>query len=231
MATTTSPYGYILVDDTEKLAFVSSLLQNEKILAVDCEGTNLSRHGKVCLLQIATESETFLVDVLSLGQDTFKHGIDRILQDNRIVKVMHDCRADSDALFHQYSVKLANVYDLQTAHALHQKVSESWAPKNRASLVDLVKAHAPQEGTALAYKTNLRPQYKDNPAIWEQRPLSQQLINYACADVRMMFPIYSSLKTKVDMNRYSQYLHKTFKTQLTAHRDCKRWPPPQQRTI
>jgi len=231
LVTEVSPYGYILVDSVEKLTFASSYLQNERVISVDCEGTNLSRHGKVCLLQIATERETFLFDVLSLGSTTFEHGIENILQDHKIMKVMHDCRADSDALFHQFSVRLANVYDLQTVHALHQKVSESWTPKNRASLTDLVKAYAPQEANALAYKVKLRPQFKDNPTMWEQRPLSQLLINYACADVRMMFPVYHTLIAKVDMNRYSQYLNKTFKMQLEAYRECKKWPPPQQRTI
>jgi exonuclease 3'-5' domain-containing protein 1 len=217
--TSTSPYEYILVDTVEKLTETCFHLKAEKILSVDCEGTNLSRHGKICLLQIATEYDIFLVDILSLGASAFVHGIGGILQDNSIVKVMHDCRVDSDALFHQFNVRLSNVYDLQTVHTLHQRVNLAKHHRNRASLVDLVTEYAPQEKPSLVYKAEIKPLYKQNPKLWEERPLPQSLINYACADVRMMFPVYRTLNKKVDMNRYSQYLHKRFRQQLSELRD------------
>lgn len=165
------------------------------------------------------------------------------------MKVMHDCRADSDALFHLYNVKLANVYDLQMVHALHCRLRKGWNMP-RASLYSIVTEHAPQETRALVYpyfyvqrlcvcvagnwdffflkrdryKDAIKPLYTSTPKLWEQRPLSQALINYACADVRMLFPVYHSITQKVEMARYSQYLHKKFVKQLAEFRDSKRPP-------
>ena len=41
-----------------------------------------------------------------------------LLEDPAIVKVMHDCRQDSAALYYQMGIKLRNIYDTQvtTAH-------------------------------------------------------------------------------------------------------------------
>jgi ribonuclease D len=73
------------------------------------------------------------------------------LQDPQVVKVMHDCRADSDALFHQHNVAIDNVFDTQVAHALHEKVTQGWGAKKRSSLVEVVKTHSPQSLVELKY--------------------------------------------------------------------------------
>lgn len=41
--TSTSPYDYVLVDNIEKLTEITAHLKTERVLSVDCEGTDLSR--------------------------------------------------------------------------------------------------------------------------------------------------------------------------------------------
>ena len=44
-----------------------------------------------------------------------------MLQDSTIVKVMHDCRQDSAALYYQMGIKLQNIYDTQVKMACMQR--------------------------------------------------------------------------------------------------------------
>ena len=83
------------------------------LLAVDCEGDNLSRKGKLSIVSVATENHAFLFDVKTLGARVFDEGLRDLLEDPSREKLMFDCRADSDCLWHQYQVKLVNVLDLQ----------------------------------------------------------------------------------------------------------------------
>jgi len=90
-----------------------------QVIAVDCEGVNLSREGELCLVQIGTNNKVYLVDVLEHGRSLFEEGgLRALLESNEVRKVLHDCRGDSDALYHQYGVKLQNVFDTQVAYAV-----------------------------------------------------------------------------------------------------------------
>lgn len=75
------------------------------VIGLDCEGSHLSRTGRICLIQVALPSmETCLFDLISMDPSTLvllKEGLGRILADPRIKKVLHDCRRDSDALFNR----------------------------------------------------------------------------------------------------------------------------------
>ena len=55
-----------------------------------------------------------LVDVSVMGARAFEEGrLRELLESTRVLKLVFDCRGDSDALYHQHSVKLRNVYDVQ----------------------------------------------------------------------------------------------------------------------
>ncbi|XP_074765651.1 piRNA biogenesis protein EXD1 isoform X6 [Athene noctua] len=88
-------------------------LREQHVVSIAGEGVNLCRHGKLSWLEIATEHHIFLFDIFLLGPQAFKNGLQMVLQDKNIVKVMHDCRWISDCLFHQYGVLLTNVFDTQ----------------------------------------------------------------------------------------------------------------------
>jgi exonuclease 3'-5' domain-containing protein 1 len=66
-----------------------------EVIAVDCEGVNLSREGELCLVQIGTESKVYLVDVLEHGRALFEEGgLRALLESTKVRKVLHDCRYD-----------------------------------------------------------------------------------------------------------------------------------------
>jgi exonuclease 3'-5' domain-containing protein 1 len=133
---------------------------NADRLAVDCEGTSMSRVGEVTLLQVALAANDdasdplppdvdgaddgaddkaddkasstlassndppsptiFLFDVQALGRATLFESasgskLKAALERPTSLKLMFDCRVDSDALFHQHGVSLRGVYDVQLA--------------------------------------------------------------------------------------------------------------------
>ena len=74
-------------------------------------------HTLVCphACTVATATQTYLFDILVLGELAFQSGLRALLESPACVKVMHDCRKDSAALFHQHHVRLQNVFDSQVA--------------------------------------------------------------------------------------------------------------------
>jgi hypothetical protein len=66
----------------------------------------------------STHTKVFLFDITTLQHQAFTEGLlkARILENRGIVKLFYDLRKDADALFHQYSVRVENVIDLQILH-------------------------------------------------------------------------------------------------------------------
>jgi len=98
------------------------------MIAVDCEGVQLGRTGRLCLVQVATPTKPYLFDIIEGGGAIFDSGLRRVLEDERIVKVMHDCRMDSDALFHEFKGSLKNVFDTQIGYAIVQRQQAASTP-------------------------------------------------------------------------------------------------------
>lgn len=74
-SSTISPFEYVFVNSADKLEATTTHLKQHKIISVDCEGVDHSREGTLCLLQIATEKDVFLIDVVALGSAAFTPGI------------------------------------------------------------------------------------------------------------------------------------------------------------
>ncbi|XP_063295069.1 piRNA biogenesis protein EXD1 isoform X2 [Pelobates fuscus] len=90
-------------------------LLNQKVLGISAVGLNLCRHGKLLWLQVACKRRIYLFDFLVLGPIIFRNGLQTVLEDKCILKIIHDCRWLGDFLSHQYGVILANVFDTQVA--------------------------------------------------------------------------------------------------------------------
>lgn len=108
---------------------------------LDAEGISLSRSGELSILilhiETATLSKTYLIHVHLLGRRTFftkttngRHTLKSLLEDNRLPKVLFDCRMDSDALFGQFGVLIGDVIDLQ----LMCLATQNGGPKHLPSL-------------------------------------------------------------------------------------------------
>lgn len=75
--------------------------------------------------QVAAPDHVRLFDVALLGRAVFDDGSEPLrglLEDPAVTKLMFDCRRDSDALFHQFQVRLAGVLDVQLEHVAARRL-------------------------------------------------------------------------------------------------------------
>lgn len=84
------------------------------VIAFDSKGVNLGVKGQLTLIEIATiRGEVFIFDLQHCPQLMTDGGLKSILEDENIVKIIHDCRNDSFNLNSQYDILLRNVFDTQ----------------------------------------------------------------------------------------------------------------------
>ncbi|XP_060073075.1 piRNA biogenesis protein EXD1-like [Ylistrum balloti] len=201
-----TPNNHTLIDDKSGLIPAFSEIKSQKLIAVDCEGVNLSRKGELTVLTIATNTNVFIFDIFKLKQSVFDNGLREILENKSIEKLMFDCRQDSDSLWHQFRVRITGVLDLQLLDIIYRRnrrprrtyVSTKRSEKDgeieningyKRCLENYVYDHK-----LLEQKEKGNIQLKDNYMIWKVRPLSETLIQYCVVDVIAMFPMYKKLK-------------------------------------
>ena len=90
----------------------------------------MGRKGQITLLQIGVKNAIYLFDVLELKEKLFDQGMRAILQSKKQLKLFFDCRTDSDALYHQYSVELKRVHDVQVFDILYRCVLTNFTKKD-----------------------------------------------------------------------------------------------------
>ena len=106
----------VLIDDVaECKTRLTQLLETKEPVAVDFEGVDLCRAGKLCVVQLAPRAgSVLLVDVEVLGEAAFGAGrLRELLESPMVLKIGYDGRADSDALWHLHGTRLKNVWDVQ----------------------------------------------------------------------------------------------------------------------
>ena len=220
----TTNYDYRLVDsDTGLQDAISEIKQKiaERIalLAVDCEGNSLSREGALTIITVATEEKVYIFDVQKLGQATFSSELGEILEDESRKKLMFDCRQDSDALWHQFKVKLSGVLDLQLLEVIYRRENPSASTtktpqssfknkrggrRNRRSQrtdeVEKIYGFGRclelylQDENLVKIKDKGRELLEEDDELWTKRPLTDELIQYCVVDTMAMFRLYNKMK-------------------------------------
>lgn len=84
------------------------------VISFDCKGVNLGVKGQLTLIEIGTvRGEAFIFDLQQSPQMVADGGIKMLLEDESIIKIIHDCRNGSYNLYTQYNILLRNVFDTQ----------------------------------------------------------------------------------------------------------------------
>lgn len=149
----------LVITDKEALAAAVQSIAQHSTIAIDCEGCNLSRTGRLCLIQVALPPPkpcVYLLDLVSMDSDTLealKQSLGTILEDRSVTKVIHDCRQDSDALFHQLGIRLDGVFDTQASYVALVKARKAQARSTSGfvplpGLNQLLKEYTGKENSA-----------------------------------------------------------------------------------
>ena len=187
------------------------IIDNSRFIAVDCEGVNLSRKGALTIITVATEDKVYIFDVLKLQQAVFSFGFGEILEDKSIGKLMFDCREDSDALWHQFNIKLTGVLDLQLLEILYRRENDTATRHEPSSAGYTRRSHRPyevesiygfrrclelyvQDDELIKMKNEGKILMKKDYGVWKKRPLSDELMEYCIVDTTAMFKLYEKMK-------------------------------------
>uniref|UniRef100_A0A1J3HRD2 Exosome complex exonuclease rrp6 n=1 Tax=Noccaea caerulescens TaxID=107243 RepID=A0A1J3HRD2_NOCCA len=169
--------SYVWVETESQLKELAETLSKEKVFAVDTEQHSLrSFLGFTALIQISTQEEDFLVDTIAL-HDAMSI-LRPVFSDPNICKVFHG--ADNDVIWLQrdFHIYVVNMFD--TAKACEV------LSKPQRSLAYLLE-------TVCGVATNKLLQRED----WRQRPLSEEMVQYARTDARYLLYIADRLTAEL----------------------------------
>ncbi|XP_063416896.1 piRNA biogenesis protein EXD1-like [Mytilus trossulus] len=194
----TGTYKYVDTKDKfiEAMKELQEKIRNKQMIAVDCEGVDLSRFGSVTLVNIGTRDLVYLIDILKIGNSVFDDGLRSILEDSGTEKLMFDCREDADALLHIHKVKLNGVLDVQILEVNNRiHVYRNGYTKIR-SLKHCLELFVTDD-TLLNVKLQGRSSMSMSSNIWEKRPLDESMLKYASVDILGLFKLYDAFRTRM----------------------------------
>ena len=165
------------IDTVEGLNSLILKLKNVKEIAVDLEHHSYrSFQGFLCLMQISTRLEDYIIDTLALREEM--HKINEVFSDPNLLKVMHGADSDIGWLQRDFGVYVVNMFDTgQAARTLHE---------DRFSLAYLLNKYC-----------NVDAQKQYQLADWRIRPIPKEMITYAQEDTHYLLYIYDLLRNQL----------------------------------
>lgn len=107
---------FTFVDTREALDKLIEKLKQVKEIAVDLEHHSFRSYaGFVCLMQISTRDEDWVVDTLALRNELRETKLGGVFADPSVVKVFHGAESDIVWLQQDFDIYVVNLFD--TYHA------------------------------------------------------------------------------------------------------------------
>jgi ribonuclease D len=160
-------------------AFCARVMHDTPFMAVDTEFARESTYfSKLSTIQIATESETALIDPLvnNLSLDPLKG----VFTNPDIIKIFHAARQDLEIFYHLWGVLPTPIADTQ--------------------IIAMVNGFGDSVGYQGLVKSTLSITLNKDCRVsnWLQRPLSKEQISYAMGDVLYLIEIYKILLKRTE---------------------------------
>lgn len=177
-----------IINSSDDLTALCKRLSSSDYVTVDTEFMREQTFWpQLCLIQIAAPDEAAIVDPLAKGLDLSAFW--ELMANESIVKVFHAARQDIEIVYAKTGLVPHPVFDTQVA-AMVCGFGES------ISYVNLVKKVT---GTDLD-KTS---RFSD----WARRPLSEQQLTYALADVTHLRDVYAHLRDELEKSARAAWLN------------------------
>lgn len=159
-----------VITDNSALAVYCQQVANSKLLAVDTEFIRQSTlFPKLALIQLFDGNQLALVDPLSI---TDWQPLQQLFAKPELIKLLHSCSEDIEALATIGIMQIAPLFDTQLAAELL-----GWGSSiGYARLVEQLTGEILDKS--------------ESRTDWLARPLSQTQLQYAANDVHFLFPLY-----------------------------------------
>ena len=165
------------VETHDELAALATRLVGEPEIAIDLEAhSKHSYQGFVCLMQLSTRKEDYIIDTLALRGSM--HLLNNVFTDPKTTKVLHGADSDIVWLQRDFGLYIVNLFDTgQAARVLEY----------------------PSFGLAYLLKhfSGVNADKKYQLADWRMRPLEEEMLRYAREDTHYLLYIYDRLKQEL----------------------------------
>tara|TARA_A100001015_G_scaffold321206_1_gene450763 strand:- start:1774 stop:2601 length:828 start_codon:yes stop_codon:yes gene_type:complete len=178
--------SYILIENDEDLRFLHDELLKKKVLGLDTEFRRTTKDNmKLALLQINDGEEIYLIDILKIDDNSI---INKMILSESIIKVLHSCKEDIEAIYSWTGSVLKNIFDTQLAEAfLGNEFSISYQ-----SLV--------------SKNLDLHLKKDETRSNWIRRPLRESQLDYAASDVEFLIHLYEDQTTFLEKSNKIPWL-------------------------
>ncbi len=169
--------NYRIIDSPAELKKAAGRLEREKAVAVDLEADSMFHYReKVCLVQIAKEKSSIMVDPLMIKDLS---PLKPLFSNPSIRKVFHGADYDIRSLYRDFNINVRNLFDTElAARFLGLEESGLQAVLKKFFNVDIDKKY----------------QKKD----WSKRPLPKEMAVYASTDVLYLLPLAEILTRQLE---------------------------------
>ncbi len=154
----------------------------EKMIGVDLEADSMHCFKeKICLIQIATQTQAFLIDPFEV---TDVSSFVEILENPDIKKVFHGADFDIRSLDRDYTARVNNLFDTEIACR--------FLGIQERGLAALLKCHFDVD-------VDKKFQKKD----WSKRPLDPEMVDYSVSDVAYLIDLHDIISDQlIEKNRF-----------------------------
>jgi len=163
-----------LITTTAELTGFCDRLAKHRVITVDTEFLReTTYYPLLCVVQMASADEAAVIDALAEGIDL--KPLFALMADEKVLKVFHAARQDIEIVWHRAGIVPHPIFDTQVA-AMVLGYGDSIAYDQ---LVERVTGHRPD-------KTH---RFTD----WSRRPLTDEQMHYALADVTHLRDVFAAL--------------------------------------
>jgi ribonuclease D len=169
---------YEVIAEPGRLARAVAELRGSSAIAVDTEANSRHRYPEqLCLIQIATRTQVYIVDPISLPGIA---PLEPALLDSSIVKVVHGADYDIRSLDRHAGLHIRGLFDTS--------IAARFAGIAEFGLASLLRD---------VLKVTIAKTERLQMADWGRRPLSAEALDYAASDVRHLLALREALQERL----------------------------------
>lgn len=166
-----------MVSDPFSLKTMIENLKTQTIISIDLEAHDYrSYYGFVCLMQISTFDEDYIVDTLVLRNELIE--LNEVFTDPKIIKVFHGADNDINWLQRDFGVYVVNMFDT------YQACKTLALPKGSLAFL-------------LDYYLKITADKQYQLADWRTRPLPKEMVDYARSDTHYLLYIFERMRNQL----------------------------------
>lgn len=168
---------HVYVSTSSALLSMTTKLKAAREIAVDLEHHSYRTYrGFLCLMQISTREEDFIIDLLVPSvRDSISNTLGEIFADPQIIKVFHGAESDIVWLQQDFNIFVVGLFD-----TYHASRALDFQKHGLANLLETFCDFIPDKRYQLA--------------DWRIRPLPEEMLTYARSDTHFLLYIYDRLR-------------------------------------